>query len=263
MSVHILIFVLFTAGLFLVASQFKGSKEGAAQEEGKPYVERPLAGLTPPPVRAPAPVQAADLSDIRHSANLRQFLKLETCIDDSNPCGFGDDNPHSLQDEVVRRARVDLQRLSIRVGALNPADRALVREETAPVARWGLEFDDDRVREEALELSRFSLQPEERAIAVTSALREIAAPHVFNRGLQILAEVRRASPIEVENFLIEVMTESEFEIAETAAMNLYLFLNEENAKRFYAIRNQLPVTSSVSVYLRASLREYERLQAGR
>lgn len=80
MSVHILIFVLFTAGLFLVASQFKGSKGGAAQEEGKPYVERPLAGLTPPPVRAPAPVQAADLSDPRKYSSLLNFIKSERAV---------------------------------------------------------------------------------------------------------------------------------------------------------------------------------------
>jgi hypothetical protein len=75
MSVHILIWTLIAASLPLAAALILASREGDSQDESLSSVERPLAGLTPPPARVPAPVQAADLSNPHNYANLIKFIK--------------------------------------------------------------------------------------------------------------------------------------------------------------------------------------------
>lgn len=77
MSIQILILVLLPAGLFILVSPLLGSKDDSPQDEAASDLGRPLAGSTPPPARAPAPVQAADLSDPRKYSNLIKFITSE------------------------------------------------------------------------------------------------------------------------------------------------------------------------------------------
>ncbi len=253
---HILIFILFTAGIFLVATHLQSSRDASQQ--------RPLAAdSNPPPARVPAAAQAADLSDLRARAGLANFLKLESCLEETNPCGFADDHPRALHAEVARRATAELQRLRLRAGALTAEAREQLRRDLEPAARWGLDFLSDSVRAEALELARLSLAPEERASAVIAALRETVNPRLFERGLAILEEIHDTEGALIDDFLADVLTLSAFEPAEVVAKGIGPFLNVDNFARFRDIRRVIPVTSMASLHLRAELQEFERLQARR
>lgn len=187
-------------------------------------------------------------------APLERLRKLETCLEETNPCALADGYPRQLEDQVSASVIQNLRSLR--------ASSSLSEQDAAAIAHWALRFPEDKVRLEGLEWAEQALAPRERTLAVIDSLGDSSAIPLYNRGLEILKNAYRAAPGEIDAFLDAVLRTGGHFPMNVVARLAGGFLNSRNFARFESVLKTLPPSSEAAMNLRSNLEDYRERHSG-